>query len=107
MAGRYAAVRSVSLPFRSLCGSLLRPFQDEQDLPALEVVGVEGGRPSASRAAQLQAFALHLVDAGEDRKSTRLNSSHPSISYAVFCLKKKKITSISQKSKKTTKNTTK
>src|SRR4051794_28970993 len=28
---------------------------------------------------------------GVDRKSTRLNSSHPSISYAVFCLKKKKI----------------
>src|SRR5690348_17976293 len=28
--------------------------------------------------------------AEEDRKSTRLNSSHPSISYAVFCLKKKK-----------------
>src|SRR5690348_17779164 len=27
---------------------------------------------------------------GGDRKSTRLNSSHPSISYAVFCLKKKK-----------------
>src|SRR5690606_40925284 len=30
-----------------------------------------------------------LVD-GEDRKSTRLNSSHVKISYAVFCLKKKK-----------------
>src|SRR5690348_18069339 len=29
----------------------------------------------------------HLGD--RDRKSTRLNSSHPSISYAVFCLKKK------------------
>src|SRR5690348_18088269 len=29
----------------------------------------------------------------EDRKSTRLNSSHPSISYAVFCLKKKNNTS--------------
>src|SRR5437868_10572630 len=29
---------------------------------------------------------------GEDRKSTRLNSSHVSISYAVFCLKKKKKT---------------
>src|SRR5690242_20972774 len=28
----------------------------------------------------------------QDRKSTRLNSSHMSISYAVFCLKKKKIT---------------
>src|SRR3712207_8631663 len=30
-----------------------------------------------------------------DRKSTRLNSSHANISYAVFCLKKKKIYSIS------------
>src|SRR5205814_9990394 len=29
---------------------------------------------------------------GQDRKSTRLNSSHLGISYAVFCLKKKKIT---------------
>src|SRR6266487_4890580 len=31
-----------------------------------------------------------VVDDQRDRKSTRLNSSHPSISYAVFCLKKKK-----------------
>src|SRR5690348_17703622 len=31
-----------------------------------------------------------FVQIDEDRKSTRLNSSHPSISYAVFCLKKKK-----------------
>src|SRR3712207_7405120 len=30
-------------------------------------------------------------DHGRDRKSTRLNSSHANISYAVFCLKKKKI----------------
>src|SRR5438876_1957764 len=30
------------------------------------------------------------ADRRRDRKSTRLNSSHPSISYAVFCLKKKK-----------------
>src|SRR3712207_7413242 len=30
----------------------------------------------------------------EDRKSTRLNSSHANISYAVFCLKKKKIHNI-------------
>src|SRR3712207_8837774 len=29
-------------------------------------------------------------ETGEDRKSTRLNSSHANISYAVFCLKKKK-----------------
>src|SRR2546422_8368633 len=32
---------------------------------------------------------------GEDRKSTRLNSSHGYISYAVFCLKKKKQTTLS------------
>src|SRR5699024_11720860 len=31
-----------------------------------------------------------VILCGEDRKSTRLNSSHVSISYAVFCLKKKK-----------------
>src|SRR3712207_8529019 len=32
--------------------------------------------------------------AGGDRKSTRLNSSHANISYAVFCLKKKKLSAI-------------
>src|SRR5688572_31562741 len=35
---------------------------------------------------QVERFGEH---AGEDRKSTRLNSSHSQISYAVFCLKKK------------------
>src|SRR5690349_21962069 len=39
--------------------------------------GVRPGKPVAQRV--------------EDRKSTRLNSSHVEISYAVFCLKKKKI----------------
>src|SRR5690348_17555424 len=37
-------------------------------------------------AVALDALRLHDL---LDRKSTRLNSSHPSISYAVFCLKKK------------------
>src|SRR5690625_5638284 len=32
---------------------------------------------------------LHAAEVAEDRKSTRLNSSHVAISYAVFCLKKK------------------
>src|SRR5205814_9926968 len=36
-----------------------------------------------------QSRILHGID--QDRKSTRLNSSHLGISYAVFCLKKKKI----------------
>src|SRR2546427_802592 len=37
-----------------------------------------------------QQIALALEVRGGDRKSTRLNSSHSQISYAVFCLKKKK-----------------
>src|SRR5258708_16013787 len=41
-----------------------------------------------SRAAQLRLDAATV----QDRKSTRLNSSHQIISYAVFCLKKKKKT---------------
>src|SRR5688572_31037869 len=35
-------------------------------------------------------FRQVLEELGQDRKSTRLNSSHSQISYAVFCLKKKK-----------------
>src|SRR3712207_8805696 len=38
----------------------------------------------------LPQLALCIRDHGLDRKSTRLNSSHANISYAVFCLKKKK-----------------
>src|SRR2546430_10220513 len=37
--------------------------------------------------------AMPSADLAPDRKSTRLNSSHSQISYAVFCLKKKKKTS--------------
>src|SRR5256885_5942268 len=39
----------------------------------------------------IDSFADQLQDLWRDRKSTRLNSSHLVISYAVFCLKKKKI----------------
>src|SRR3712207_7854523 len=35
-------------------------------------------------------YSIVVGDKGSDRKSTRLNSSHANISYAVFCLKKKK-----------------
>src|SRR5688572_32217148 len=40
----------------------------------------------------LTGIVVALLAAGLDRKSTRLNSSHSQISYAVFCLKKKKTT---------------
>src|SRR5258708_21427253 len=47
------------------------------------------GKPKPTQAELDTIYAW--LDAG-DRKSTRLNSSHQIISYAVFCLKKKKIT---------------
>src|SRR5947209_16240830 len=46
------------------------------------------------------AAAGEGLSASRDRKSTRLNSSHANISYAVFCLKKKKKINTIQKNKK-------
>src|SRR2546429_3488556 len=52
-----------------------------------------GAEHDELRAGELfQAHGPPRVDAGQDRKSTRLNSSHGYISYAVFCLKKKQRT---------------
>src|SRR5439155_11993634 len=48
-----------------------------------------GGIDPATVNATAQSAMLGAL-AGSDRKSTRLNSSHVAISYAVFCLKKKK-----------------
>src|SRR2546427_8497132 len=46
--------------------------------------------PAQTQSSQLLRTITRLVRTGSDRKSTRLNSSHSQISYAVFCLKKKK-----------------
>src|SRR2546426_2658329 len=48
--------------------------------------------PLAHHADELPVDLLHQLLKETDRKSTRLNSSHLVISYAVFCLKKKKTT---------------
>src|SRR5256885_12061875 len=64
-------------------GRVAQCLRDVGELGALIGIALE-------RCRQLEL----LVDAGEpggDRKSTRLNSSHLVISYAVFCLKKKKL----------------
>src|SRR6266487_6951932 len=45
---------------------------------------------TACRSRSVSSSRSWPPDSRRDRKSTRLNSSHPSISYAVFCLKKKK-----------------
>src|SRR5256885_4274479 len=51
-------------------------------------VRVTPKRWKAGRSTRLRPWKVHNI--GGDRKSTRLNSSHLVISYAVFCLKKKK-----------------
>src|SRR5688572_31556137 len=48
------------------------------------------GRPSQLPRRRAASLGLGHHGALQDRKSTRLNSSHSQISYAVFCLKKKK-----------------
>src|SRR5690625_6894315 len=49
-------------------------------------------------AGPLIAVKLHVLTRKTDRKSTRLNSSHVAISYAVFCLKKKNTNAMTQAS---------
>src|SRR5690554_7314224 len=50
--------------------------------------GLESHPAKESNSAKINIFLINTSD--QDRKSTRLNSSHVRISYAVFCLKKKK-----------------
>src|SRR5699024_12364223 len=60
-------------------------------LPILLRTHVSSGRLTfSSDFSQVRDARLHFAPGRRDRKSTRLNSSHVSISYAVFCLKKKK-----------------
>src|SRR3712207_7650016 len=56
--------------------------------PGREVLVARDGREVAEHLEGLTEARAR--DIGADRKSTRLNSSHANISYAVFCLKKKK-----------------
>src|SRR5699024_12685562 len=66
---------------------------DRENIEAVMPVGPDGKftPPVTDYAGQLvfDANAPIIADLKADRKSTRLNSSHVSISYAVFCLKKK------------------
>src|SRR2546422_5822270 len=57
------------------------------NVPGLERFGY--GMKSLTDAVALRDHAIRMLERAEDRKSTRLNSSHGYISYAVFCLKKK------------------
>src|SRR4051794_41366099 len=60
----------------------------DRDLPTHRRHGRTG--PQTATRSDERRVTVRTVLTAADRKSTRLNSSHPSISYAVFCLKKKK-----------------
>src|SRR3712207_7469310 len=94
--------RSTLFPYTTLFRSQSAPVVAGDRVGERHVVGRDLQR-AVTRVAQQQ----HVVDGegeqvgggdgqrreadAEDRKSTRLNSSHANISYAVFCLKKKQI----------------
>src|SRR3712207_7914899 len=88
--------RSTLFPYTTLFrseGAGLRPVVEERperepppgELSAASRIQVDPGSPPGLTD---QHDVVHLPH--QDRKSTRLNSSHANISYAVFCLKKKK-----------------
>src|SRR5438876_6010586 len=80
--------RSTLFPYTTLFRSLLQDVDGLGKAGDLKDVS-NGYARNYLLPRQLAAGATpSLIDT--DRKSTRLNSSHPSISYAVFCLKKKK-----------------
>src|SRR2546429_7189207 len=66
------------------------PISDALLVLSLTVFICSTGWRGTSSASQAQAKGTRHRIAFKDRKSTRLNSSHGYISYAVFCLKKKK-----------------
>src|SRR5699024_8872264 len=69
-----------------------QPLPEQYRIPTLNLREVFDVLNSTLESVHAQAAAKvtdHLSHLNEDRKSTRLNSSHVSISYAVFCLKKK------------------
>src|SRR5438094_6627414 len=82
--------RSTLFPYTTLFRSLM--------LAAIVVYGLQQGTFDLTRMATSSndwlflgfAIAFAVKEEPVDRKSTRLNSSHRTISYAVFCLKKKK-----------------
>src|SRR3712207_7831945 len=90
--------RSTLFPYTTLFRSGPQSINQRCELPSVLCVASESGTRHAGQercnrcavgALDDQPIERSLVE-GPDRKSTRLNSSHANISYAVFCLKKKK-----------------
>src|SRR3712207_8143484 len=86
--------RSTLFPYTTLFRSdVLAPARVTADPALLRLRDVVAGRAEADlllHPLERRGQPAHVGGLrGQDRKSTRLNSSHANISYAVFCLKKK------------------
>src|SRR5207244_5905709 len=88
--------RSSDLPLPSVIDAEIRgdPVQPRRQVTAPELGDVRAGAKQCLLRQVVRFLATEPLPANEpvevDRKSTRLNSSHQIISYAVFCLKKKR-----------------
>src|SRR5690606_39932319 len=94
---------STLFPYTTLFRSIGRSCRTQEEMAVIDKVADPAGPPGRRVVQQLQPLRVvgKLPCAGQpgpvggsgrqglDRKSTRLNSSHVKISYAVFCLKKK------------------
>src|SRR5690242_20912968 len=84
--------------FRSPSLAPLRPLWDDRRLAVVHACGSPDTTRSHFDAQDyMESGTPGVKSTPEDRKSTRLNSSHMSISYAVFCLKKKKKTRVGRR----------
>src|SRR3712207_8706517 len=94
--------RSTLFPYTTLFRSNPSQGCDTDDVAALVGRTVllpifdEAGGTGSSAWYHVYGYAAFTITAYQDRKSTRLNSSHANISYAVFCLKKKNANDNSQ-----------
>src|SRR2546430_8985723 len=92
--------RSTLFPYTTLFRSYLQPLGRVGQIHAVQAnirypASVEAAARNADVVINLVGILFERgrqgFEAVQDRKSTRLNSSHSQISYAVFCLKKKQI----------------
>src|SRR2546430_3208930 len=81
--------RSTLFPYTTL-------FRSQRDLPVPAPAREPRRGAAGGAAAAAHSLRRAVPRYPADRKSTRLNSSHSQISYAVFCLKKKKKPSLEQ-----------
>src|SRR3712207_8386057 len=79
-----------SFDFRVLAPREIHDFNDNLTEVAFDALGLATATAVKGKGQEGDNLVGFDDAAAKDRKSTRLNSSHANISYAVFCLKKKK-----------------